>query len=58
MKFALKFNLCIMVAGTGHDYLGRHSCQDGLFIRTSLLNQITWDLHDLKGLGHEEGGSV
>ena len=44
-----------MVAGTGHDFIGRHTCKDGLFIRTSLLNSISWDLTDSKGFGHAEG---
>ena len=26
VRFAVKHNLCIMVAGTGHDFLNRHSC--------------------------------
>lgn len=33
-----------MVAGTGHDFLNRHSCEDGLFIRTSLIKENTWTL--------------
>ena len=37
VRFAMKHNLCIMVAGTGHDFLNRHSCNDGIFIRTTLL---------------------
>ena len=44
-----------MVAGTGHDYIGRHTCNDGLFIRTSLLNNIIWDLNDTKGFGNPDG---
>ena len=36
VKFAVKHNLCVMVAGTGHDFLGRHSCDEAIFIRTSL----------------------
>jgi ribonuclease T2 len=33
-----------MVAGTGHDCLGRHSCSDAIFIRTSLLKDIKPDI--------------
>ena len=44
-----------MVAGTGHDFIGRHTCKDGLFIRTALMNSITWDLTDSKGFGHADG---
>jgi FAD/FMN-containing dehydrogenase len=32
-----------MVAGTGHDFMGRHSCSDAIFIRTSLLKDIKPD---------------
>ena len=31
VRFANKHNLCIMVAGTGHDFLNRHSCNNGIF---------------------------
>ena len=44
-----------MVAGTGHDFINRHSCNNGIFIRTSLLKDIIWDLKDSKGFGHPEG---
>ena len=44
-----------MVAGTGHDFLSRHSCSDAIFIRTSLLKNIEWDINDTKGFGHPEG---
>ncbi len=39
VRFAKQHNLCIMVAGTGHDFLNRHSCNDGIFIRTTLMQQ-------------------
>jgi ribonuclease T2 len=55
LKFANDHNLCVMVAGTGHDFLNRHSCKDGVFIRTSLLKNISWDLSDSRGFGHSEG---
>ena len=44
-----------MVAGTGHDFINRHSCKDGIFIRTSLIKNTTWDLTDKKGFGHANG---
>jgi ribonuclease T2 len=55
LRFANTHNLCVMVAGTGHDYLNRHSCKDGVFIRTSLLKNISWDLTDSRGLGNPDG---
>jgi len=42
--FARKHNLCVSVAGTGHDFLNRHSCPNGVFIRTSLLKDMDWNL--------------
>ena len=47
--------MCVMVAGTGHDFINRHSCKDGLFIRTALFKDIEWDLKDQKGFGHADG---
>ena len=44
-----------MVAGTGHDFINRHSCNDAIFIRTTLIKDIEWDLEDKKGFGHQEG---
>ncbi len=44
-----------MIAGTGHDFLNRHSCNDGIFIRTALLKDIEWDLEDKKGFGNPDG---
>lgn len=44
-----------MVAGTGHDFMNRHSCKNGVFIRTALLKDKIWDLTDAKGFGHPEG---
>ena len=44
-----------MVAGTGHDFITRHSCNDGVFIRTALLKDIQWDLTDAKGYGNAPG---
>ena len=44
-----------MVAGTGHDFMNRHSCKDGIFIRTTFLKDIVWDLNDTKKLGAPDG---
>lgn len=55
VKFAVKHNLCIAVAGTGHDYLNRHSCPDAVFIRTVLLKNSSVDLIDARGFGHADG---
>jgi ribonuclease T2 len=44
-----------MVAGTGHDFMNRHSCKDGIFIRTALLQNITWDINDTRGYGNPAG---
>ena len=44
-----------MVAGTGHDFITRHSCKDAIFIRTTFIKDISWDLTDAKGFGHPEG---
>jgi hypothetical protein len=49
--FALAHSLCIMVAGTGHDFLNRHSCEDGIFIRMTLMKDISFDLTDSNGFG-------
>lgn len=46
VRFALRHNLCVMVAGTGHDFLNRHSCDNGVFIRTTMIKHQTWDLDD------------
>ena len=50
-KFALDHNLCISVAGTGHEYLNRHSCEDasGFFIRTSLMKDSKFNFNDKRG---------
>jgi hypothetical protein len=44
-----------MVAGTGHDFMNRHSCEDGLFIRMTLMKDITFDLTDANGFGWADG---
>jgi hypothetical protein len=47
-----------MVAGTGHDFLNRHTCENGFFIRTTLLKDIEWDLNNTKGFLHSKEGNV
>jgi FAD/FMN-containing dehydrogenase len=55
VQFALTHNLCIMVAGTGHDFMNRHSCEDGIFIRMTLMKDINFDLDDSSGFGWADG---
>ena len=54
VKFAIKHKLCVMVLGTGHDFLNRHSCNNGILIRTTLLKSSVWNLDDPRS----PGGSV
>jgi ribonuclease T2 len=46
VRFAVQHNLCIMVAGTGHDFVNRHSCDNGVFIRTAMIKGQEWNLND------------
>ena len=46
VRFAATHNLCVAVAGTGHDFMNRHSCDNGVFIRTTLLKEQVWNLDD------------
>eukprot|EP00937_MAST-01D_sp_MAST-1D-sp2_P003644 g3644.t1 len=57
VRFAVAHNLCIAVAGTGHDFLNRHSCDaDSLLVRTTLLQGAAqWDLRDRRGFGAAAG---
>jgi len=46
VEFANKHDLCVSVAGTGHDFLTRQmsvGCKDGLFIRTSFMKDMEFD---------------
>lgn len=52
VTFAQKHSLCIAVAGTGGDFNNRHSCNQGLMIRTALMKDLEWDLTDTKGFGY------
>lgn len=52
VKFATQHRLCIAVAGTGGDFNNRHSCNQGMMIRTALMKDIHWDLLDTSGFGH------
>jgi hypothetical protein len=47
--------LCIAVAGTGHDFLNRHSCKDGIFIRMVLMKEISFDPTDSRKFGWADG---
>jgi ribonuclease T2 len=51
VKFARSHQLCVSVAGTGHDFLNRHSCNNGLMIRTTLLKSMDWTLDGVVKLG-------
>uniref|UniRef100_A0A6B2L472 FAD-binding PCMH-type domain-containing protein n=1 Tax=Arcella intermedia TaxID=1963864 RepID=A0A6B2L472_9EUKA len=42
VQFASQHNLCLSVAGTGHDFLHRHSLDGSLFVRTSLMKSVEW----------------
>jgi ribonuclease T2 len=42
VSFAAKHRLCVSVAGTGHDFLNRHSCPGGVMIRTTLIKGADW----------------
>jgi ribonuclease T2 len=46
VQFAVRHNLCIMVAGTGHDFINRHSCDNGIFIRTTMIKGQEWNPND------------
>lgn len=48
VRFASAHNLAVCVAGSGHDFLNRHSCRQGLLIRTTLIKDRDWS----------EGGQV
>jgi ribonuclease T2 len=46
VRFSVRHDLCVMVAGTGHDFLNRHSCNNGVFIRTTMIKGQDWNLDD------------
>ena len=43
VKFANEHKLRVCVAGTGADVMTRHSCNNGLLIRTTLLKAVMWN---------------
>lgn len=47
-----------MVAGTGHDFNNRHSCEDGVFIRMALMKDLTFDDDNTAGYPNAEDGNV
>ena len=55
--FATRHRLCVAVIGTGHDWANRHSCPDGVYIRTSLLNSHSFDPSLDNGGGAMEFGA-
>lgn len=58
VNFATSHNLCIMVAGTGHDFMNRHSCENGFFIRTALMKDMVFDNDNTKGFDNATDGTV
>lgn len=63
VAFASHHNLRVCVAGTGHDFLNRHSCgHDSLLIRTGLLKSMDWTVEgdgvDAFGVGGTPSGFV
>ena len=52
--FAKKHNLAISVANTGHDWVNRHSRNESMLIRTSLLKERCFHKDDPR---NPEGGS-
>jgi len=55
IKFANEHRLCVSVAGTGHDFLNRHSCNQGILIRTALMKDVQWNLEGSNPWGHADG---
>eukprot|EP00931_Biecheleriopsis_adriatica_P104713 TRINITY_DN7934_c0_g1_i3.p1 TRINITY_DN7934_c0_g1~~TRINITY_DN7934_c0_g1_i3.p1 ORF type:complete len:589 (+),score=77.63 TRINITY_DN7934_c0_g1_i3:139-1905(+) len=55
VNFANKHHLCISVAGTGNEFLNRHTCDQGLFIRTALMKGIEWSLNSTNAWDHTDG---
>ena len=49
VQFAIKHNLCLSFAGSGHDFLNRHSNDHSMFIRTTLMKSITFNPDDQRG---------
>jgi len=42
VRFAARHRLCVAVIGSGSDFANRHSCPNGLYIRTSLMKARAW----------------
>eukprot|EP01061_Rhynchopus_euleeides_P025402 TRINITY_DN4105_c0_g1_i3.p1 TRINITY_DN4105_c0_g1~~TRINITY_DN4105_c0_g1_i3.p1 ORF type:complete len:555 (+),score=210.49 TRINITY_DN4105_c0_g1_i3:41-1666(+) len=57
VRFARRHRLCIVVAGSGHEFVGRNQplhCNGGsILIRTTLMRSKEADLDDVAELGHE-----
>lgn len=45
VKFADRYGICMCVTATGHDFLNRHTCNQGMMIRTSLMKESSIDLN-------------
>jgi ribonuclease T2 len=55
IEFANEHRLCVSVAGTGHDFLNRHSCNQGILVRTALMKDIQWNIVGSNAWGHADG---
>jgi ribonuclease T2 len=55
IRFASEHRLCVSVAGTGHDFLNRHSCNQGILVRTALMKDIQWNIAGSNAWGHADG---
>eukprot|EP01065_Artemidia_motanka_P022868 TRINITY_DN270_c0_g1_i1.p1 TRINITY_DN270_c0_g1~~TRINITY_DN270_c0_g1_i1.p1 ORF type:complete len:652 (+),score=192.72 TRINITY_DN270_c0_g1_i1:79-2034(+) len=55
VRFAADHNLCVSVVATGHDFLNRHSCPQGVMIRTALMKGFEWTTARVNRFNHAEG---
>jgi hypothetical protein len=44
-----------MVSGPGHDFLNRHSCSEGVFIRTILMKNVSYNLNETNKFNSSAG---
>jgi len=55
VRFAVDHGLCIAVFGTGHDFINRHSCTGGVYVRTTFMKGMEFDVNDSNGYGWSQG---
>ena len=55
VRFAVAHKVCVSVAGTGSDYNNRHTCNNGVMVRLSLMKDLAFDLEDVSGYGWADG---